>query len=231
MRPLKFNSLPLAILVLVALFMATLIARAQNTDDEAQQIRELGLNELGLNELQAREREARHRHAIELRALARAAEELRSRNFDASMRAARPNGAALPAGTLGIVHINRPREMTLLQLRGLAGSGTALLRLEDACISIPLRFVAGDFGGDTFSARRAPPIRIAIASQDARDALLRGDDLVSDMYEVSTVMSMPGTDLVLLEGLSAQHGFVINPGRSMVDDIFGVQGIYVPCDF
>lgn len=229
MRPLKFNSIPLALCVFTALFMVTQIARAQSVRGQREQV-----HELGLHELRAREMEARERHAIELEALRRATEELRLRDFDAAARSALRADAqtdtTIPVGALGIVHINRPREMTLLQLRGMAGSGLALLRLDDGCIAIPLRFVAGDFGGDSISARRASPIRIAIQSQEALDALLEGDDLVSDMYEVSNVMGSPGADLVLLDGLTARHGFVINPGRSLVDDIFGVQGIYVPCE-
>lgn len=225
MRSLKFNSIPLALLVFTALFMVTQFARAQGDGAEAHQI-----HELGLHELRARELEARERHARELQALERATEELRLRNFDASTRARLSTDTTIPAGALGIVHVNRPREMTMLQLRGLAGSGSALLRLDDACISIPLRLVAGDFGGDSFSARRAAPIRIAVRSQDAFDALLEGDDLISDMYEVSSAMSNPDADLVLLDGLTPQHGFVINPGRSLLDDIFGVQGMYVPCE-
>lgn len=230
MRPLKFNSIPLTLLVLAALFLATHMARAQAVDDSSQQIDELDIHELGLHELRARALEVRERHALELQALERAMDELRLRNFDAATRSRASSDTTIPDGALGIVHINRPREMTMLHLRGLAGSGTALLRLEDDCISIPLRFVAGDFGGDSFSARRAPPIRIAVRSQDARNALLEGNDLVSDMYEVSAQIDAPGADLVLLSGLTAQHGFVINPGRSLVDEMFGVQGLYVPCE-
>lgn len=239
MRLLKFNSIPLALCVFTALFMATQMVSAQNSLEPTEPsiqylgLHDLGLRDLGVYELHAREREAQARHAAELAAIERARQALELRNFDAATRASISasitTDTALPPGVLGLVQVSRPREMTMLQLRGMAGSGSALLRLDDGCISIPLRFVAGDFGGDSFSARRAAPIRIAIQSQDVLDALLEGDDVISDMVEVSTVLGAPGADLVLLGGLTAQHGFVINPGRSLVDDIFGVQGVYVPC--
>lgn len=230
MRPLKFNTIPLAFCVFTALLAATQFTRAQSTEGQTKQNHGQAIHELGLHELRARELEALERHARELQALERAREELQLRNVDAASRAASPIASTFPEGALGVVHINRPREMTMLQLRGMAGSGSALLRLGDGCVSIPLRFVAGDFGGDSFSAHRAPPIRIAIQSQEALDTLLEGDDLVSDSFDVSTVMGSPGADLVLLSGLTAQHGFVINPGRSLIDDIFGVQGMRAPCE-
>lgn len=230
MRPLRFNTIPLALCVFTALLTATQFTRAQSATGQMGQADGHAIHELGLHELRARELEARQRHAAELDAIQRATEELRLRNFDAATRAASPFVSTIPEGALGVVHINRPREMTMLQLRGMAGSGSALLRLGDGCVSIPLRFVAGDFGGDSFSAHRAPPIRIAIQSQEALDTLLEGDDLVSDSFEVSTVLGSPEADLVLLAGLTAQHGFVINPGRSLIDDVFGVQGLRAPCE-
>lgn len=239
MRPLKRNSIPLALCVFAALLTLTQFTRAQSGHEQTVQIhepglQELGLQELGLHELRAREQEALARHARELQALERARHELRLRDFDAASRAGSSQASAIPDGALGIVQINRPREMTLLHLRGLVGSGSALLRLDQDCISIPLRFVAGDFGGESFSARRVPPIRIAVQSVAARDALLEGEDLVSDSVEVGHVgvdhvAGAAGADLVLLDGLTLQHGFVINPGRSLVDDVFGVQGLVVPC--
>lgn len=230
---LKHNSIPLALCVFTALAVATQFASGQSLSEQASDRSSERLYELELQVLRAQQLEAMERHTREMEALERAAETLRLRNFDAATRSARPmderTSSTIPEGALGVVHINRPREMTLLQLRGMAGSGSALVRLEGRCLSIPLRFVAGDFGGQTIAARRAPPIRIAIRSQDVLAALLEGEDIVSDLYRVSHVMGDPTADLVLLEGLSEDHGFIINPGRSLIDDFFGVQGLYVPC--
>lgn len=66
-------------------------------------------------------------------------------------------GEEIPAGAFGVVIVEDAREASLLQLRGIAGSVVALLRNPDGngCLSVPLRFVAGDFGGDSIAATRA----------------------------------------------------------------------------
>jgi len=63
-------------------------------------------------------------------------------------------GEEIPAGAFGVVIVEDAREASLLQLRGIAGSGVALLLNPDGndCLSVPLRFVAGDFGGDSIAA-------------------------------------------------------------------------------
>jgi hypothetical protein len=236
MRPLKRNSIPLALCVFAALLTVTQIARAQNEAGPIVSPYESGVHDFRWHELRVREQEALARHARELQTLERARQDLRLRQLDAASRTSQAfahglTSRALPAGALGIIRVDRPREMTLLHLRGLAGSGSALLRLGEDCVSIPLRFVAGDFGGDSVSAHRAPPIRIAVQSRAVRDALLEGDDIVSDTVEVSHGVGTPGADLVLLDGLTTPRGFVINPGRSLVDDIFGAEGLIVPCEF
>ena len=66
-------------------------------------------------------------------------------------------GQQIPAGAIGVVQIDAPRVATLLQLRGVMGSGTVILRSDDShdCLTLPIRFVAGDFGGDGISAHAA----------------------------------------------------------------------------
>ncbi|MEQ8655724.1 MAG: hypothetical protein RIC24_00245 [Hyphomicrobiales bacterium] len=236
-HPWSFTSIYPAIVITLALLVVSHTTRAQTTDGNGEQNqapRQSLTHELDLHGLRARQMEVRARHRAEMLALGRAAEELRTRAYDAALRSPSEASLTWPDNALGVIHINRPRQMTLLQLRGLAGLGTALLRLDDNCISIPLRFVAGDFGGDHITARRAPPIRIAIQSQEAIEMLLQGKDIISGMYVVSGLASDEedgaDSDLVLLNGLTVEHGFVINPGRSIIDDIFGVQGLYVPCE-
>lgn len=237
MRPWLFKSIYPALLVVMALLMVSQLVHAQTINDHDGQTQVLyrsPTHELGIHRLHAHQLEARARHRAEMLALERAAEELRIRAYDAAIHSPGEASLTWPEDALGVVHINRPREMTLLQLRGLAGAGTALLRLNDGCVSVPLRFVAGDFGGQQINARRAPPVRIAIRSQQVVEMLLNGDDVVSGDYTVSSATSSgrdkADAELVLLDGLTIDHGFVINPGRSVIDDIFGVQGLYVPCE-
>lgn len=132
-------------------------------------------------------------------------------------------GQQIPAGAYGVAYIDAPRVATLLQLRGVTGSGTVILKGNDShdCLTIPIRFVAGDFGGEGISTSETHPIRLILRSRRVAGALATGDDVVSDMYLISAQMDDPEADIIIQTGLSESHGFVLNPGRSVLADIFG----------
>jgi hypothetical protein len=139
-------------------------------------------------------------------------------------------GRNIPAGAFGFLLVERPREVTLLALRGIGGGGTVILRTDEPglCLSIPIRFIAGDFGGDGISGHLAGPIHFVIRSRQVAGALARGRDVVSDMYSVSEQMDSDA-DIVLQSGLDEGFGFVINPGRNILGDIFGVRARPISC--
>lgn len=132
-------------------------------------------------------------------------------------------GQQIPAGAYGVVHIQTPRVANLLQLRGVMGRGIAIIRSDDKqdCQSLQLRFVAGDFGGDSVSTHAAQPIRLILQSARVSNALERGEDIVSDMYVISSQKNDLDADIIIESGLSENHGFVLNPGTSIVADVFG----------
>ena len=138
------------------------------------------------------------------------------------------NEQVIPSDAFGVVIVEGAREASLLQLRGIAGTGVALLRNADGtdCLSVPLRFVAGDFGGDSIAATRAKSIRLTINDAGVAQALIAGKDIVSDHYRVGTTQD---AEIVIREGLTADHGFVLNPGTSMLDDLFGADVSQVEC--
>ena len=78
-------------------------------------------------------------------------------------------GKQIPAGAYGVVQIQTPRVANLLQLRGVIGRGIAIIRSDDShdCQILQLRFVAGDFGGDSVSTHAAKPIRLVLRSAPA----------------------------------------------------------------
>ena len=139
-------------------------------------------------------------------------------------------GHSIPSGAFGFVLVRRPREATLLQLRGIAGKGQVVLRTDQPgmCLTFPIRFVAGDFGGDAISGHLAEPILVVIKSRDVARTLARGRDVVSDEYSISTQMNSD-SDIVLQSGLDESFGFVINPGRNILGDIFGIRADRVSC--
>lgn len=138
-------------------------------------------------------------------------------------------GQEIPAGSIGIVVIESAREASLLQLRGIAGRGFALLRNSDGngCVQLPLRFVAGDFGGDGFASTQARPIRLTINDAGIAEALVGGLDIVSDHYHVGTSRI---DQIAIVEGLTVEHGFVLNPGKSLLADLLGADVNQVKCE-
>ncbi|MEP2029424.1 MAG: hypothetical protein ABJI96_12055 [Paracoccaceae bacterium] len=139
-------------------------------------------------------------------------------------------GHTIPSGAFGFVVIERPREVTLLQLRGLAGSGQVVLRTDQngMCLTLPVRLVAGDLAGDSITGHLAEPIYVIIKSREVARALAKGRDVVSDGHIVSNRMD-PDADIVLQSGLDESFGFVINPGRNILGDIFGVRVDRISC--
>lgn len=122
---------------------------------------------------------------------------------------------------IAIITVATPREANLLQLRGLAGRGTALLRQNGQCHKLPIRFVAGDFAGQRVDVGRATPIQMVITAPQVVAQLLAGRDLVSDMVQ-------PG-DITRVSGLPEDTGFVINPGRTLLSDILRARPRTFPC--
>jgi hypothetical protein len=139
-------------------------------------------------------------------------------------------GQNIPAGAFGILLVERPREVNLLALRGKAGSGKVILRTDQPglCLNIPVRFVAGELGGESINGHLADPIHFVITSRQVARDLAKGQDVVSDMYSVSNHMG-PDIDIVLESGLGEGFGFVINPGRNILEDIFWMKARPVSC--
>lgn len=155
----------------------------------------------------------------------------RPTNWPISTAIQTESGQQIPAGAIGIARIDTPRVATLLQLRGVTGRGTVILRSGGSldCLTLPIRFVAGDFGGDSISARSAEPIRLILQTTRVADALAAGNDVVSDMYSISTLTDDPNADIIIQSGLNESHGFVLNPGNSVVADLFGTTASHTAC--
>ena len=140
-------------------------------------------------------------------------------------------GQLIPAGAYGVVQIQTPRVANLLQLRGVMGRGTAIMRSDEGhgCLSQGLRFVAGDFGGESVSTHAAEPIRLILQSKRVSLALASGEDVVSDMYVISSQVGETDADIIIESGLSESLGFVLNPGTSVFADVFGSKTSRLSC--
>lgn len=130
---------------------------------------------------------------------------------------------------IAIIDIPHPKEGNLLMLRGLVGQGTASFRINGTCHTMPVRFVAGDFSGQSVDVGRRDAIRIVVTTPTVIGDLMAGRDLVSDMVRVTSEPSDAKADLYLAQGLSAETGFVINPGRNLFADLLGVSTSVTAC--
>ncbi|PSL17747.1 hypothetical protein [Shimia abyssi] len=147
----------------------------------------------------------------------------------AAIDVAKAEAITKPERDIAVINIPQPREGNLLMLRGVAGKGTAAFRINSTCRTMPVRFVAGDFSGEQVDVGRTGSIRIVITNPEVMRDLMAGRDLVSDMVRVSSDATDRAADLYLAQGLSADTGFVINPGRNLFADVLGARNTDVDC--
>ncbi|WP_211212208.1 hypothetical protein [Kiloniella laminariae] len=112
----------------------------------------------------------------------------------------------------------------------MAGQGDVILRSDETgyCLTFPLRFVAGDFGGDTISAQTIDPVIFVIKSRRVAKELVKGHDIVSEDFRISR-NDHPSADIIIESGLSESFNFVFNPGRNLLAEIWGVETTRIPC--
>lgn len=132
----------------------------------------------------------------------------------------------LALASSSLITIPDPHEASLLQLHGYSGVGTAQIRIDGQCSSMPVRFVAGDFGGQSITIDRGGPIRLRITDAEMIRALHEGQDLVSEGF---AVVGGEAAGIFIESGLPAGTGFVINPGGNILADVFGARPSPVPC--
>lgn len=140
------------------------------------------------------------------------------------------SGQVIPIGAFGIVKIAKPRQATLLDLRGMAGSGDVILRSHERgyCLTFPLRFVAGDFGGDKISTYTVDPVEFIIKSRRVAKALADGVDIISEDYRVDN-RDHPDAEIIIATGLGEDFGFVLNPGRNLWTELWGIKITRISC--
>ncbi|MEO9459284.1 MAG: hypothetical protein ABJE63_15675 [Lentilitoribacter sp.] len=140
-----------------------------------------------------------------------------------------------PAATEAVPHravvtIPNPHSANLLQLRGLGGRGTVQIQDASSCHSLPVRLVAGDFSGESVNFRKNEPIILEVRDATIIDALSKGTDIISEDTYVTNNPLNAKAGILIISGLSADTGFVINPGSSILSDIFGVKVSQISCD-
>jgi len=141
-----------------------------------------------------------------------------------------PVRAAETEGGIAVITVPHPVEQNLLHLVGLMGRGTAIIRGpgDARCQSMHIRLIAGGFWGMEASDRGAP-IRIVVRDPRALHRLMRGKEIVSDEHTVVIGQVVSQGGITVTHGLEHHAGFVINPGRNSLAEVFGPHMRRVPC--
>lgn len=90
-----------------------------------------------------------------------------------------------------------------------AGHGTARIKLDPQCYSLPLRFVAGGFGGRRITVNSHGPTRLCVTDVEMVRALFAGRDLVREGLKLAAQEKSEPADIVIEARLPAGSGFVI----------------------
>ena len=147
-----------------------------------------------------------------------------------------------PSEIKAVVYIASPKVGTLLQLRGIAGKGVLVFREESVrraivkqqgnthCISAPIRFAAGDFGGSAIGIQSINSIRLLIYSDKVANKLIAGEEIVSEDYDITDQSDARLGDIKIESGLTLSYGFVLNPGEWSWSSVFGLDQKDVDCE-
>ena len=144
--------------------------------------------------------------------------------------AAKQPGWVPPSKSVALIEIPTPRQGHLLHLRGIAGRGTIHFRIDGVCSEMPVRLVAGDFAGRDPAERSGGAIQILLTSPDLIGDLMAGRDVVSDAVRVGVDPNDATADIIIVSGLPPETGFVLNPGRSVLADVFPKRPTPISCE-
>jgi hypothetical protein len=126
---------------------------------------------------------------------------------------------------------------SLFQLRGAVGSAW-FTRKNDAnkwCDVADLRLLSGDFGGDTIGVLRTEPVVLIAMNPSIATRLSQGQDIVSGNYSLLDVEQavghgLDGVDILVAGSGYAEGNYILNPGRSLLSDIFGASSTSNICE-
>jgi hypothetical protein len=133
----------------------------------------------------------------------------------------------------GMVLIESPKVGALLQLRGIVGKGRLIFRTDHSqiCVSVPIRLAAGYFGGLNLGFEDIERVQLTIYSDDIMEELIRGEEIISEDYQVTNQREETLGDIQINSGLTLDYGFVLNPGEWSWASLFGWDKEKVDCMF
>lgn len=125
---------------------------------------------------------------------------------------------------------------SLFRMRGAFGRAKFTHKAEDNlwCDVSPLRLLIGDFAGTSTAVSSTGSVVLLVINPSIADKLANGMDIVSDNVSLLDVEKAPthgleGVDILVSGSASASSGFVLNPGSSILNDIFGASSVGNSC--
>ena len=135
-----------------------------------------------------------------------------------------------------IIYVPNLTRGSLLQLRGAYGSAYFTRKAFDNswCDAAPLRILFGDFDGMSSGISRTGSVVLMVMNPAIADKLAQGNDIVGDDVTLVDIdkfsaHSLEGVDIVVAGAASANSGMILNPGRSILNDIFGASSADNSC--
>lgn len=135
-----------------------------------------------------------------------------------------------------IIYVPNLTRGSLLQMRGAFGSAYFTRKAADNswCDAAPLRVLFGDFDGTSSGISSTKSVVLMVMKPVIADKLARGQDIVGDevtLIDIDKVSthSLEGVDIIVAGAASADSGVVLNPGRSILNDIFGASSVDNSC--
>lgn len=136
-----------------------------------------------------------------------------------------------------VIYASGLAQGSLFQLRGAAGRAwfTRKGDGENWCDVAEMRLLAGDFGGDTVGISRTEPVVLIALNPAIATRLSQGQEIVSGEYDLLNVdqvaeHGLDGVDIVVAGSGSANGNYILNPGRSLLNDIFGASSTGNACE-
>jgi hypothetical protein len=146
--------------------------------------------------------------------------------------------APLVKNASAIIYAPGMAQGSLFRLRGAVGSAwfTRKDSTDNWCDVADMRLVAGDFGGNTIGVRRDDPVILIALNPVIANQLSQGQDVVSGDYaildiEMAATHDLIGIDIVVAGSGHMEANYIMNPGSSLLNDIFGASSTDSNCEF
>ncbi|MEQ9346747.1 MAG: hypothetical protein RIG26_09920 [Thalassospira sp.] len=135
-----------------------------------------------------------------------------------------------------VIYVPSLTRGSLLQMRGAFGSAYFTRKAADSswCDAAPMRILFGDFDEVSSRISSTESVVLMIMKPVIADKLAQGQDIVGDdvtLVDVDKVSthSLEGVDIIVAGAASADSGVVLNPGRSVLNDLFGASSVDNSC--